>query len=105
MKISFHNNYKNICIIILFVFFFDFWLILVRAAAAEILPYLLECIKPKGAFTNHCLLDHNINSGPEAISEMWSYMSEKLLEAIPLEIDSEITGIMINSLSKARHRI
>ena len=34
------------------------------------------------------------------MAAMWSYISEKLLEAIPLEPDSEITGIMINSLCK-----
>jgi hypothetical protein len=60
-------------------------LILVRAAAAEILPYLLECVKCKG---------------PNEVSQMWSYISEKLIEAIPLEPDTEITGLMINSLSK-----
>jgi hypothetical protein len=58
---------------------------LVRAAAAEILPYLLECVKCKG---------------PNEVSQMWSYISEKLIEAIPLEPDTEITGLMINSLSK-----
>ncbi|XP_011405014.2 PREDICTED: importin-5 [Amphimedon queenslandica] len=58
---------------------------LVRAAAAEIIPHLLECIQSKG---------------PDAVAAMWSYISEKLLEAIPLEPDSEITGIMISSLCK-----
>ena len=41
-------------------------------------------------------------AGPDAVAAMWSYISEKLLEAIPLEPDSEITGIMINSLCKVR---
>lgn len=31
---------------------------------------------------------------------MWRYISEKLLEAIPLEIDPEIGAMMMNSLCK-----
>ena len=41
-----------------------------------------------------------VAAGPDAVSTMWIYISDKLLEAIPLEPDSEITGMMINSLCK-----
>ena len=58
---------------------------LVRAAAAEILPHLLECVKSKG---------------PPAVQELWALMADKLLEAINLEPDSEIVGIMMDSLCK-----
>lgn len=58
---------------------------LVRAAAAEILPHLLECVRPKG---------------PQAVQELWVIMSDKLLEAIGLEPDSEIVAIMVDSLCK-----
>ena len=84
-------------------------IILVRAAAAEILPHLLECIQPKGKQQAFGQCAHNyiiiiiiiiIAAGPDAVSTMWIYISDKLLEAIPLEPDSEITGIMINSLCK-----
>lgn len=82
-------------------------IILVRAAAAEILPHLLECIQPKGkqqAFgqcaPNYIIVIIIVAAGPDAVSTMWIYISDKLLEAIPLEPDSEITGMMINSLCK-----
>ena len=80
-------------------------IILVRAAAAEILPHLLECIQPKGKQQTFGQCAHNyiiiiIAAGPDAVSTMWIYISDKLLEAIPLEPDSEITGMMINSLCK-----
>lgn len=84
---------------------------LVRAAAAEILPHLLECIKSKGQIlifsqdflVNSCgSLSHFFFyfSGPQAIQELWLLMSDKLLEAIGLEPDTEIVAIMVDSLCK-----
>lgn len=58
---------------------------LVRAAAAEILPHLLECIKCKGT---------------EAVKTLWGFIADKLLEAIELEPDAEIRAIMMDSLCK-----
>lgn len=58
---------------------------LVRAAAAEILPHLLECVKVKG---------------PQAVQDLWVLMADKLLEAINLEPETEIVGIMMDSLCK-----
>jgi hypothetical protein len=58
---------------------------LVRAAAAEILPHLLGCVQVKGI---------------EVVRKVWGYMSDKLLEAINLEPDPEIVGIMMDSLCR-----
>ena len=76
---------------------------LVRAAAAEILPHLLECVKSKGQSP---FMDYNDYyslpppTGPQAIQELWNIMSDKLLEAIGLEPDTEIVAIMVDSLCK-----
>ena len=38
--------------------------------------------------------------GPTAVLNMWEYISAKLLEAIPLEPDPDISEIMMDSLCK-----
>lgn len=80
---------------------------LVRAAAAEILPYLLECVKVKGqihyfhcACGDHMTSFHCVHVGPQAVQELWGYMADKLLDAINLEPDSDIVAIMMDSLCK-----
>lgn len=40
--------------------------------------------------------------GPQAVQQLWGFMVDKLLEAINLEPDSEIVGIMMDSLCKVR---
>ena len=82
-----------------------------RASAAEILPHLLECIKVKGRHTctlyvaTPILMTTNIaglHEDQQALQEMWTYISDKLLEAIPLEPDAEVSGIMMDSLCRVR---
>ncbi|KAL5476110.1 hypothetical protein EMCRGX_G026016 [Ephydatia muelleri] len=58
---------------------------LVRAAAAEILPHLLQCVRSKGMV---------------AVRDMWALMADKLLEAIEMEPDAEIRTVMMESLCK-----
>lgn len=85
---------------------------LVRAAAAEILPHLLECVQSKGqaglshthtliSFCNITLIPMVcLTPGVHAVQLVWSHMSDKLLEAINMEPDPEIVGIMMDSLCK-----
>ncbi|XP_065887453.1 importin-5-like isoform X2 [Dysidea avara] len=58
---------------------------LVRAAAAESFPYLLECVKVKG---------------PSSVQAMWNFVSDKLLEAVSIEPDPDILAVMMDSLCK-----
>ncbi|CAB3366645.1 Hypothetical predicted protein [Cloeon dipterum] len=57
----------------------------VRSAAAESLPYLLECAKIKG---------------PEFLQGMWSYICPELLKAIDTEPENEVLSELMFSLSK-----
>ncbi len=41
-------------------------------------------------------------TGPEAIQKLWGMMADKLLEAVGIEPDTEIVGIMMDSLCKVR---
>ena len=90
---------------------------LVRAAAAEILPHLLQCVRSKGIIRIqrtrfffplfffpvvtrtwlHLLL------GMVVVRDMWALMADKLLEAIEMEPDAEIRTVMMDSLCKVLH--
>lgn len=83
---------------------------LVRAAAAEILPHLLECVKVKGEETKYHIWQSlmtlflspppSLLEGPQAVQALWAIMVDKLLEAIHLEPDVDIVAIMMDSLCK-----
>ena len=45
-----------------------------------------------------------LHEDQQALQEMWTYISDKLLEAIPLEPDAEVSGIMMDSLCRVRER-
>ena len=60
----------------------------VRVAAAESLPYLLECAKIRGS---------------DYLLEIWQYICPELLKAISSEPDSEVKSEHLYSLSKVRH--
>ena len=73
----------------------------VRAAAAESLPHLLECVQAKG--TSHKACTHCVNNtivGATAVQGMWRFISDKLLEAISIEPDPDILAVMMDSLCK-----
>ena len=46
-----------------------------------------------------------LHEDQQALQDMWVYVSDKLLEAIPLEPDAEVSGIMVDSLCRVRERI
>lgn len=56
----------------------------VRNAAAESLPWLLECATCKG---------------PAFIADMWRFMCPELLKAIDTEPESEVLVVMLDSLA------
>ena len=43
-----------------------------------------------------------LHEDQQPLQEMWAYVSDKLLEAIPLEPDAEVSAIMMDSLCKVR---
>ncbi|XP_023934112.1 importin-5 [Bicyclus anynana] len=57
----------------------------VRTAAAESLPYLLECARIRG---------------PQYIQGMWAYILPELLKAIDAEPEQEVQVELLNSLAK-----
>ncbi|GBP12896.1 Importin-5 [Eumeta japonica] len=57
----------------------------VRTAAAESLPYLLECARIRG---------------PDVIRSMWEYILPELLKAIDSEPEQEVQVELLNSLAK-----
>ncbi|XP_028039951.1 importin-5 [Bombyx mandarina] len=57
----------------------------VRTAAAESLPYLLECARIRG---------------PQYIQGMWAYIVPELLKAIDSEPEQEVQVELLNSLAK-----
>lgn len=57
----------------------------VRTAAAESLPYLLDCAKIKG---------------PQYLEGMWAYICPELLKAIVSEPEAEVVAELLNSLGK-----
>ncbi|KAG7160960.1 Importin-5-like 1 [Homarus americanus] len=57
----------------------------VRTAAAESLPFLLECAKIKG---------------PQYLAEMWQYMCPELLKAIETEPESEVLSEHMYAMAK-----
>lgn len=57
----------------------------VRTAAAESLPYLLDCAKIKG---------------PQYLEGMWAYICPDLLKAIVSEPEAEVVAELLNSLGK-----
>jgi len=80
----------------------------VRAAAAESLPQLLECVKAKGTIATapRYRYYHVLPTGPAAVERMWTFISSKLLEAIGIEPDPDILAVMMDSLCKvnSNHR-
>lgn len=58
----------------------------VRTAAAESLPYLLDCAKIKG---------------PQYLEGMWLYICPELLKAIGTEPEAEVQSEMLQSLAKS----
>ena len=58
----------------------------VRSAAAECLPFLLEC---------------SGNKGPEHVAIFWRTICDKLLEALKAEPENEIQSELISSFSKS----
>ena len=61
----------------------------VRAAAAESLPYLLDCAKLRG---------------DEYVRQMWNYMNKELFKAIEIEPDHEVLGELFSSLGKVKRK-
>lgn len=57
----------------------------VRTAAAESLPYLLDCGKIKG---------------PQYLEDMWMYICPELLKVIGIEPEADVQAEMLNSLAK-----
>ena len=57
----------------------------VRAAAAESLPFLLDCAKIRG---------------PSYLQEMWAYICPELLKAIESEPENTLLAEHLNSLSR-----
>lgn len=57
----------------------------VRTAAAESLPFLLECARIRG---------------PQYIQGMWAYILPDLLKAIESEPEQEVQVELLNSLAK-----
>jgi len=57
----------------------------VRTAAAESMPFLLECAKIKG---------------PQYLAEMWQYMCPELLKAIETEPESEVLSEHMYAMAK-----
>ncbi len=57
----------------------------VRIAAAESLPYLLECAKIRG---------------PEYIANMWQFICPELLKAVDTEPESDIKSEHMHSLAQ-----
>ena len=57
----------------------------VRTAAAESLPYLLECAKIKG---------------PQYLQEMWSFMLPELLKAVEAEPENDVLAELLGSLAR-----
>lgn len=57
----------------------------VRTAAAESLPFLLECAKIKG---------------PQYLAEMWQYMCPELLKAIETEPECEVLSEHMYAMAK-----
>jgi len=58
----------------------------VRSAAAECLPYLLECSRQKG---------------PDHVAVLWRTICDKLLEALKAEPENEIQSELISAFSKS----
>merc|ERR1712106_410482 len=57
----------------------------VRTAAAESMPFLLECARIKG---------------PQYLAEMWQYMCPELLKAIETEPESEVLSEHMHAMAK-----
>lgn len=57
----------------------------VRTAAAESLPYLLECARIRG---------------PQYVLGMWSYVLPELLKAVDSEPEQDVQAELLNSLAK-----
>lgn len=57
----------------------------VRTAAAESLPYLLDCGKIKGS---------------QYLEDMWMYICPELLKVIVMEPEADVQAEMLNSLAK-----
>ncbi|XP_037940844.1 importin-5 [Teleopsis dalmanni] len=57
----------------------------VRSAAAESLPYLLECAKIKG---------------PQYLEGMWNYICPELLKVIGTEPEADVQSELLNSLAR-----
>ena len=100
----------------------------VRVAAAEILPYLLQDISVKGVFSDSCsvcnavshphvLPIHHVTPVPNsfttvrptvslffiglpAVQQLWGSMADKLLDAMTLEVDSDVWAVMADSLCR-----
>ena len=56
----------------------------VRCSAAESLPYLLVCVKPKGQ---------------QYVQSMWEFICPELIKAIETEPDVEVLSELISSLA------
>lgn len=64
---------------------FHFFLSGVRVAAAESLPFLLDCAKIRGH---------------EYLVQMWQYICPELLKAVDLEPENDIRSEHMNSLAQ-----
>ena len=62
--------------------------VLVRIAAAEGLPFLIDCAKIKG---------------DQYVADMWAYICPNLIKAIETEPENDILGEDIHALAKVRH--
>ena len=82
------NMRKNFYLIIVNVTSFNLNLG-VRAAAAESLPYLLDCAKLRG---------------DDYVYQMWQYMNKELFKAIEIEPDHEVLGELFSSLGKVMQK-
>ena len=62
----------------------------VRIAAAESLPYLLECAKIRG---------------PEYIANMWQFVCPELLKAIDSEPETDIKSEHMHAFAQVRQKV
>ena len=60
----------------------------VRVAAAESLPFLLECAKIRG---------------PDYLSSMWQYICPELLKAIDTEPEKDLLSEHMHALAQVSH--
>ena len=49
-----------------------------------------------------CSLSHPLPAGLQAVQELWGSMADKLLDAMTLEVDSDVWAVMADSLCKVR---